>query len=358
MKLSESLLALTKKIIRGAVGVGIDEAGARICGPTAWKYVKKALSPVITELEHRFPKVFLLPEEAKKAEATLSSDNVFVKMLNKGFANLKSGQKEILAILAQQNETLSLIGKNVDDGFAQLGKEIGTLKEVLEYVTGKLNKLDINVDTFITSKGVQLPSYAQGLTPDQIYNQAFTYQSDAQRWVEAGEADAASERLANARPLVEAGLKRYPKNAFLLVSLGYIEKTQAQAALLQRDYEEYVYRLQKAAKCFAAVLRDDPSNVGALNGMANVYYYQRDYDRAIDLGSLAVDSAPEYGAASWDLAISLEAKLKECGSNQSLINKLKMIYRHLETLMPQQPQMFSANDLSNVHRRLKALQSK
>jgi len=356
MKLSESLLLLTKKVIRSAVGVGLDEAGARICGPTAWKYVKASLTPVVDDMEHRFPKLFLVPEEAERAVGALSADKVFEERLSESFANLTSGQQEILAVLAQQNETLSVIGKNVDDGFTRLSEKIDNMQAVTEYIATKLNELNINIDALVTHRGTDLPPFAPVMSPRELYNQSFTYQSDAQRWVGSGEADTASERLANARALVEAGLKRYPENTDLLVSLGYVEKTQAQAAQLQNDYEKYVSCLEKAAKCFAAVLSRDPSNIGALNGMANVYYYHRDIDRAIELGRLAVHNAPSYGAASWDLAISIEAKLEESGPTSALTDQLKATYRHLVVLIPQQPQVFTASDLAHVHKRLEALE--
>jgi hypothetical protein len=54
-------------------------------------------------------------------------------------------------------------------------------------------------------------------------------------------------------------------------------------------------------------------HVSALNGMANVYSFHRDYDRAIELGTLAASIEPAYGEAAWDLAISLEGKLNQAG---------------------------------------------
>ena len=356
MKLSESLLLITKKVIRGAVGLGIEEAGARICGPTAWKYMKAALTPAFNELEHRFPKVFLVPEEAEKAIKTLSSEKVFEEMISNGFISLESGQQEILALLAGQNETLTVIGKNVDTGFEQLGKKADTLQTALDYLVGKLNELNYKVEDIVTSKGVKPPPSAPGVSPGQIYSHVFACQSDAQRWMESGDTETASKRLAEGRTLAEAGLQKFPDNASLLVALGYIEKTQAQVAQLQSNFEEYVNYLEKAAKCFANVLCSDPDNAGALNGMANVYFYHQDYDRAVKFGSMAVDRDPDYGAASWDLALALENKLIESEPDQSLTKKLKATYLHLQALMPHQPQVFTANDLVYVTDRLNALQ--
>lgn len=356
MKLSESLLAIAKKVIRGAVGVGIEEAGARICGPTAWKYIKAALSPAVDELEHRFPKMFLLPKEAEKAVKTLSSDKAFEEMISNGFISLENGQLEILAFLTQQNEIIAEIGKDVDAGFDLLDKKTDNLQVSIDFLTGKLIELTSRFDDLVPPKAAKPTVFTHSIAPGHIYDQAFTCQADAQRYVESGDAGEASERLAEGRILVETGLQDFPDNTSLLVALGYIEKTQAQAALLQSNFEHYVYYLEKAAKCFAAALSSDPDNAGALNGMANVYFYHHDYNRAIKFGTLAIDRDPEYGAAYWDLALSLESRLKDSGPDLPTTNKLKVTYRQLEVLISKQKQVFTTDDLAYVRNRMKALQ--
>jgi hypothetical protein len=89
--------------------------------------------------------------------------------------------------------------------------------------------------------------------------------------------------------------------------------------------------------------------------MANVHYYAHDYDRAIALGMLIFNREPFYGAAVSDLTLALEGKLKEVGPVPELVEALKAVYRHLENLMPQQPQYFPANYLAHVQERLKEL---
>jgi len=352
---SSAISLLAKKIVRGAVGVGLEEAGTRICGPTAWNYMKTILSPVVDELQGRFPTLFLVPEEAEKAAKALSSDKVLQDMLNDGFAHLESGQGEILALLAKQNDTLEDIGTSIDDGFRMAGQQ---LDSAFDNIAAILARLELKLELIGTpsERGFEHTADVESLSVRQINDQAYAYQADAMRWVVVGDASAASQRLADGRALVElALLKRHPGNAQLLVLLGYMEKTQAQVAELQADHESYVASLEKAATCFAIVLKTDPTNIGALNGMANIYAFHRDYDRAIELGALAVKSAPTYGAAFWDLALSIEGKLQENGRNTVLINQLKAVYRQLETLMPQQPEAFTAGDLAYVQQKLRVL---
>lgn len=352
--MTSEIISLAKQIVRGAVGVGLDEAGTRLCGPAAWKYVQKMLSPVVDELQRRFPKLFLVPEEAEKAITALSSDEGLQNMLNRGFASLESGQEEILALLAQQNETLRVIGTSIDDGFREAGQHLDT---AFENIAAKLERLELKLEVSSqpSERHATLHTVPVRLSVRQIEKQAYAHQADSMRWIVAGEADAASQRLAEGRVLVEPALKDHPEDVQLLVSLGYIEKTQAQVAELQGDHDSYVASLKKAATCFATALKTDPTNVGALNGMANIYAFHRDYDRAIELGALTVKSDPTYGAAFWDLALALESKLKEVGQKTSLIEQLKVVYRQLEILMPQQPEVFTASDLAHVHKRLRAL---
>ncbi len=346
---SSDLVSLAKKVIRKAGEIGLEEGGKFVCGP-AWPFVEKILSPVVEELEHRFPKLFLVPEETEKASEALSEDVALQEMLQKGFAQLESGQEEILAALARQNEVLVAIGEAVNRGFQEGGQKIDNSFENIRQQLEEIRFLIAPVSKVTTP-------FQSGLSISEINERVYAFQSDAMKWVEAGHADIASQRLAEARILFEDGLKRDPHNTYLLVACGYIEKTQAQVGQLQGDHEMYVNSLAEAAKYFAQVLSINAKDIGALNGMANIYLFDKDYDRAIQLSTLAVHCAPNYGAASWDLAIALENKLAEAGPEPELIDRLKTVYRRIEFMMPQQPEAFTASNLAHVQKRLRVLSS-
>lgn len=347
---SNSLLELAKRIIRKAGEVGLESAGLYVCGP-AWPYAKKMLSPVVEELEKRFPKLFLVPEEAQKAVEALSTDNVLQELLQSGFAKLESGQEEILAALVRQNVTVIQIGAAIDSGFRAAGDAFGNISHELSAI-----KLEIAMLRDTPRKAAQVPPAVSGLSIAEIYSQATACQWDAMKWVEARRPNIAAQRLTEARALLEAGLQRQLGNTNFWVAFGFVEKTQAQVAQLLSDHEGYVSSLAEATKYFAGALRHDPKNVGALNGMANIYAFNGDYDRAIELGTLAVRSDPNYGAAAWDLALSLEGKIKEAGPSPAIIGHLKSVYLHLEVLIPAQPEAFTATNLSYVQRHLSALE--
>src|SRR5438128_971751 len=53
------LLSLTKRVIKGAASVGLDEAATRIIGPTGWKFAKAMIEPVYASLAKRYPALSL-----------------------------------------------------------------------------------------------------------------------------------------------------------------------------------------------------------------------------------------------------------------------------------------------------------
>ena len=127
--------------------------------------------------------------------------------------------------------------------------------------------------------------------------------------------------------------------------------------MIEGDYDASVTILGEAAKYFTKGLEYDPSNVSSINGMANIYYFARDYDRAIQIGMLVFRLAPNYGAAIWDLMLALEGKIDEVGAEPPYVETLKFTYEYLEKLMPRLPQQFPATYLVHVQKRLAELKT-
>jgi len=348
---SKRLLSVAKKVIRRAAKIGLDEAGTRICGPTAWGYFKKILSPVVDELQNRFPKLFLVGEEeaAKKAADTLSKDKELQKLLYDGFSKLEKGQDEIRGALARQDKNLKAIGNSLDQGFKEAARRDATNVQV---ILEKLSTLELKLKGAGAFAGAP-PNLAE-LPVSKIYDMAWGYLKESLDWIASPDVEKASLRVSQARGLLDAGLKREPKNSNLLALMGYAEKNQVQISLIQGDQDTAVSALAEASKYFAQALKCNPSNVGALNGMANVYLFARDYDRSIKLGELIIQIKPDYAEAAWDLAIGMEHRLKEVGHQAALIEKLISVYQKLEVLMPKHG--FPASNLVYVQNRLAKLQ--
>lgn len=150
---SKRILSITKKIIRKAAEIGLDQAGALII-PGAWPYFKKVISPVVDELQRRYPKMLLVDDEealrdSEKAVEALSTDKKLQKLLEDGFSRLEQGQEEILDELDRIDGILQGIGTSVDrlsemteDGFNQVLKAI---KPTGKMAPGNLRIIDVRV---------------------------------------------------------------------------------------------------------------------------------------------------------------------------------------------------------------------
>jgi tetratricopeptide (TPR) repeat protein len=343
-KRGSAFLAVTKKVIRNAAQFGVERSGEIVLGP-AWPLVKGIIAPVIEELERRFPKIFLLPEETEKAVDALAKDTVLQNLLEDGLKNLETGQMEVLAALARQDSTLQAIGAAISEGFTGSSDAFETIRIKLEEVLRRVGQ----------PPAPGLSSGAAGLSLAEVARQAGSLQWDAQRWFEAGDAAISSDRIRQAREMLETGLARQPDDVELLNAYGFVEKTAAQVAGLRADDTAYLKTLAHAAELFARALKNDPTNAGSLNGMANVYSFHGDYDRAIQLGRLARRADPTYGAAAWDLAGSLEQKINAEGRNKEALDELVNIYRQLPVLMEKDRVAFSAADAKYVKERLRTL---
>ena len=349
------LQAIIKEIIREAAKVGLDAGGMMVCGP-AWAYVKPVLSPVFVELERRYPKLFLKDgpaDEAKAAEAAVDHDAVLQGLLDKSLvelSQLKEGQSAILKLLARYDNTLQTIGNSIDAGFREAEQKN---EDNLQTVLGALQGLKLEVSRI--EKHDEGTSSASSMTIAEICREGDSLQYDAVRWLQVDDTGTASQRLARGRELVLAGLQREPNNSNLLTSIGFIEKRQAHVSEKLGKNADAVGQLAQAANYFARALKADPSNISALNGIANVYLLAHDYDRAIRLGMTIFERQPDYGAAVWDLTLAIEGKLSEVGLNPPLVKALLSIYRYLESEMPKQPQVFTAEFLANVQQRIRDL---
>ena len=133
------------------------------------------------------------------------------------------------------------------------------------------------------------------------------------------------------------------------------EKTQAQVWFMQSLYDRGDESIGKASNYFRRAIAHNPDDANAINGMANIYYYAHDYDKAIEFGFLAVEKSPTNGAVLNDLALSLEGKMAVAGVTPQRVEALKLVYGILEKVMPSQPQMFPASYLKYVQTRLQEL---
>ena len=126
--------------------------------------------------------------------------------------------------LAELDTTVHGIGTAID----KMGAVQGDQSRKLDALASAVNQLVLTLNPVQADPAIRL-SIAE------ISRQASTYQYDAMRWLDAGDTAAASQRISDAKKLAEAGLSREPTNPLMMVTMGYIEKTQAQIAWESED---------------------------------------------------------------------------------------------------------------------------
>jgi len=351
------LLARLKQIVRGAAEFGINEAGTRALGQF-WPLAKEVLKPIFQELEKRYPALFLAPgtdavHAAEKAVRDLTFDaslqkhsENLLKRLDEKFAERGVSQHEILKAVASQEKTLQGVGAAVD----KVALEQGNQARMTETLTREIRELALKLDR------VQAEP-ENNIKIAEIAQRASEYQYEAMRWLSSGDPLAAARRVQDGKKLALGGFRREPGNTLIMATLGYLEKTEAQIAWESGEAGDPAAHLGEAAKYFGKVLEADPEDVSALNGLADLFIFAKDYDRAITLGTIVVQKEPTYGAAALDLSIALEGKISEVGPLPQYVTVLDAVYKLLEQLIPSQPMVFDGSHLAYVQKRLKELES-
>lgn len=259
-------------------------------------------------------------------------------------SSLRDGQEEILHLLAKNDETLQSIGTAIDRGFheAQPGNQ------------DRYSRILAELQAIRADRRISSPAPAPQLSSAEICRQVQAYETDAIRWLRS-DPEISAERVRHARALANEGLERAPQKTDLIVICGYLEKIQAQVEFEFGNQPAAVHALGEAAKYFTKALQQDPDDVGAMNGMSNVYYYGGDLDRAALLGRAVFQRNDRYGPAASDLAQYLEEIIRRDGPAPDLLKELRTVYERLERLMPEEPDLFAADRFAAVQQRIAEL---
>jgi tetratricopeptide (TPR) repeat protein len=339
MKLSKTLVKLAKEVVSNLAAMGLDDAGKAIFGER-WVFFSKVLKPVIDELAKRFPDLFINKAEAAKAakEIELSPElmGLLENTFNEHFAQLKEGQDEILFVLLQQSEILYDLKTALNRGDEQIKKVGSNVEQALALLK------EVHTETPVPE--------------DQIALEVDALQRDAMQWIDMKRPMSAQRRLDEARKLIRAAVDKNPLDIQLLNLRGYLEKSQAQLDLQQGNIDNAHEALNTAANYFNAAHKANPDDPSALNGLANTFYYVNDFDTAAHFSKMALERNPRYAEAAWDLALSLEEKLKRGDGPEEIISELITNYNELILLIPGYPG-FTADQLAYVQTRLAQLEA-
>ena len=136
---------------------------------------------------------------------------------------------------------------------------------------------------------------------------AWLQQSRAMDDIRTQDFDRAGERLAEARRAAERTDPLYP-NA--LASRAFIAKSLAQVARMQGNAADADRFLAQAAALVTDVIRLDPDNASAHNGLGSIELERGNPDAAIIVIRRAIEIQPTYTAAWHDLGAAYWAKMR------------------------------------------------
>lgn len=136
--LSQQLADTAGDVIIEAVKLGLDEAGTRLLGPTAWNGFKRISAPVVEALQKRFPSLSFGDPQNKEAQTAaheaaryLRASSELRMQLLENFDKLAIGQEEILRGVKRVERTVERTSQDVQEisvTVSEIMSEINELK--------------------------------------------------------------------------------------------------------------------------------------------------------------------------------------------------------------------------------------
>ena len=174
------------------------------------------------------------------------------------------------------------------------------------------------------------------------------------RAVEAVEAHTLLKTVPSAPAAMAEALPTEPDD----IRTGYALKDLAQMYLNQGRREDALQVVGRAKEIFENVLKQDPDNASAHNGLGNIYYLQGEYEKAVRQYQEALGRAPDYAAAYNDMALACEALMVQ-DKEKSEYWKQKAV-EHWEKFLQlaQDNPQFPPDYVRGVRRRHRALRGR
>ncbi|NNG03731.1 MAG: hypothetical protein HKM95_06465 [Inquilinus sp.] len=186
--MNNELIATAGDVIIEGVKVGLDVAGEHLLGPTAWKYFKRIVQPVIRRLQRRHPALaFGCPNDeqanlaAQSAVEELQSDSELQHLLETNFENLEHGQQEIRIgitriqrIVTNTSEQVGQISIALSEIRRELGKrdepggsdELPSFVDISDYV----NHYDMLTRAYVRREGMDPEDrFARRVIPTAVF---------------------------------------------------------------------------------------------------------------------------------------------------------------------------------------------
>lgn len=150
--IKQQLIDTTGDVLIEAVKFGLEEAGVRILGPTAWNGFKRIMSPIVKKLQQRFPALSFSMldnkdsiEAAEEAVKYLQSSAELQNLLLTNFFHLEKGQEEILSSM-----------KRLERVAKKTSQDVGYILEISQEILAEIKKEDSEVQTYELSTWVDV----------------------------------------------------------------------------------------------------------------------------------------------------------------------------------------------------------
>lgn len=157
--------------------------------------------------------------------------------------------------------------------------------------------------------------FKEALSVDSKYADAYTglalvYQMRANEMLGSGDFGLVERLLKQAEMNIDNALRLDHFDLKALLQSGYVFKDYGQHYIRMGQPDKAAAPLDTAKKHFEFVLKEDPQNSGAYNGLGNIYYLRNDLDKAITHYKKAIQITPNYLFAHHDLAAAYYRKGK------------------------------------------------
>jgi tetratricopeptide (TPR) repeat protein len=345
-----TLTPIVRKVLLGAADASLDIAGALLL-PGAWPIIKGALDPVLDRLKERLGGVDITAtrERAEAAAEAFENDphlqqvfrsNVVEKLdaLIAGGEQLNSDVRKLMLITEGNDEVLREVLSGIDRIMRRLDVGVDLSDESVERVAAAIR------DEAGTNRSVrELAQREMGPVRQLAERQAQRLQIRAVELVQEGSPDRAIDELQEGMMLVAALLNEAPTDVLLLLQLGFLYKTLAQAyeADDQPDLEQtYIERADDVLR----LVKDDASRdqgsaldtANLLTGMGNMDQQRGDLDSAIKKYRMATKIWPEHVYAWHDL-FAANYELARTRSGEPDVALMRTSLEKVKALQTRQP---------------------
>jgi len=144
---------------------------------------------------------------------------------------------------------------------------------------------------------------------DDIFRYLSGVQAKTVEMIGRGKSSAARVLIDKNLKAIDEALKAFPNDADFHALMGYTLKDIFQSSKGSLPTEQRQAYLGRARASFEHALRLDPDNAGAHNGMGNVLFFERSFDKAVKEHDIALNlTGGNYPAAEDDKRLVMRVK--------------------------------------------------